>query len=59
MLDEYQMDPAFNKNLVFAYQPPPEIDPSTLPTLAENWLKDLQKIVCTSNKKLVKSLARI
>ena len=52
MLDEYQMDPAFNKNLVFAYQPPPEIDPSTLPTLAENWLKDLQKIVCASNKKL-------
>jgi hypothetical protein len=52
MLDEYQMDPAFNKNLVFAYQPPPEIDPSTLPTLAENWLDDLQKIACTTNNKL-------
>lgn len=52
MLDEYQMDPAFNKNLVFAYQPPPVIDPSTLPTLAENWLEDLQKIACTTNNKL-------
>jgi|GEM_PF-1852158 hypothetical protein len=52
MLDEYQMDPAFNKDLVFAYQPPPEIDPATLPTLAENWLDDLQKIACTANNKI-------
>ncbi|HEY2566614.1 MAG TPA: hypothetical protein VGH95_02735 [Candidatus Aquirickettsiella sp.] len=52
MLDEYQMDPAFNKNLVFAYQPPPIIEVSTLPTLAKNWLDDLQKIACTTNDKL-------
>lgn len=52
MLDEYQIDPAFNKNLVFAYQPPPVIHTATLPTLAKNWLDDLQKIACTTNDKL-------
>lgn len=55
MLDGYQMDPAFNKNLVFAYQPPPVINTSTLPTLAENWLDDLQKIIYAADDKLPKN----
>jgi hypothetical protein len=52
MLEEYPIDPAFNKNLVFAYQPPPEIDVANLPILAENWLEDLQEIICEADSKL-------
>lgn len=56
MLDEYQMDPAFNKDLVFAYQPPPEIDAAKLPILIENWLEDLQEIICEADSRLPKNI---
>lgn len=56
MLDEYPIDPAFNKNLVFAYQPPPEIDAAKLPSLAKNWLESLQEIICQSDSKLPKNI---
>ncbi|MFZ0219702.1 MAG: hypothetical protein WAL30_05815, partial [Candidatus Aquirickettsiella sp.] len=52
MLDEYQINPAFDKNLVFAYQPPPEINIAKLPVLADDWLENLQKIICQSERKL-------
>lgn len=52
MLNEYPIDPGFNKNLAFSYQPPPEINTSKLPLLAENWLGDLQKIICEVDKQL-------
>lgn len=48
MLDEYKIDPAFNKNLAFAYQPPPEINLSKLPALPRSWLDDFQFIVARS-----------
>ncbi len=56
MLDEYSMDPAFNKNLVFAYQPPPEIDASKLPILIKYWLEHLQEIICTADSELPKNI---
>jgi hypothetical protein len=46
------MDPALNKNLVFAYQPPPDIDFSKLPHLSKNWFSDLQKIIYQADKQL-------
>lgn len=49
----YKIDPAFNKDLVLAYQPPPIIDASHLPTLSKHWLDDLQKIICTADPRLM------
>jgi hypothetical protein len=45
MLKNYPVDPAFNTDLVFAYQPTPVIDSSKLPLLDKNWLHDLQIIM--------------
>ena len=41
----YQIDPAFNKDLVFAYQAYPEIDISKLTSLNKNWLSELEAII--------------
>lgn len=49
----YKIDPAFNKDLVLAYQPPPVIDSSNLPTLSKHWLDDLQKIICAADSRLL------
>ncbi len=44
----YKIDPAFNKDLILAYQPPPVIDASDLPTLSKHWLDNFQEIICTA-----------
>ncbi|MGB8807096.1 MAG: hypothetical protein WCC83_04515 [Candidatus Rickettsiella isopodorum] len=56
MLNEYQVDPAFNKNLVFSFEPAPEINTNKLPVLAENWLDDFQEIICQSDSTLPKNI---
>ncbi|WP_342220735.1 hypothetical protein [Rickettsiella endosymbiont of Miltochrista miniata] len=56
MLDEYQIDPAFNKNLVFSYQPPPNINATELPILDKTWLVDFKKIICEADNKLPKNV---
>lgn len=48
----YKIDPAFNKDLALAYQPPPLIDVATLPTLPKNWLNRLKKIICEADSTL-------
>ncbi len=44
MLDEYQMDPALDRNRIFQYAPPPKIDFSVLPKLAKDWCAQLEAI---------------
>lgn len=56
MLEKYPVDSAFNKNLVFAYQPPPVIELSKLPILPKNWLANLQKIIYEIDNKLPKNI---
>lgn len=49
----YKLDPAFNKNLVLAYQPPPSFELSNLPPLTKHWIADLQKKICKADPKLL------
>jgi hypothetical protein len=56
MLTEYSINPAFNKDLIFAYRPSPEIDLSKLPNLPENWQVVLQTIICEADPKLPKDI---
>ncbi len=51
--NSYKIDPAFNKDLVLAYQPSPVMDASELPTPSKQWLNDLQKIICAANPRLL------
>ncbi|MGC1854061.1 MAG: hypothetical protein WA659_01615 [Candidatus Aquirickettsiella sp.] len=58
MLTEYQLNPAFTdtKEVAFAYQPAPEIDITKLPILPDDWLDNLQKIICEADDKLPKNI---
>jgi len=56
MQNEYQINPAFNKDLVFSFQPPPTIDISILPKLPDDWMDDLQKIICRTDDALPKDI---
>lgn len=56
MLNEYSINPAFNKDLVFAYRPSPEIKLSKLPNLPENWQDVLETTLCEANPELPKNI---
>lgn len=53
---EYQIDSAFNKNLIFAYQPPPEINIAKLPHLNKHWLNDLETIIYQTDPSIEKKI---
>jgi hypothetical protein len=52
--NDYQIDPAFNKDLVFAYQAHPEIDISKLTNLNKNWLSDFENIIFQADPSMQK-----
>ncbi len=58
MLTEYQLNPAFTdtKEIVLAYRPTPEIDIAKLPILTDDWLDNLQEIICQADNKLPQNI---
>lgn len=55
---KYCIDPALNKEKIFKYTPPPNINFSDLPPLNKNWLKELKKTCCEADSQLQAPFAK-